>query len=67
MTRSGRESRPPSRYNEYVCLKTLVDEQENNDHDMNFALAASTDPDVLYYHQAIVAPDADHFILAMIK
>jgi hypothetical protein len=67
-TRSGRVTGPPSRYQDYVvygvtpsceamhppidCLSPLV-------------FAASSDPDVLYYHEARQAHDRDQFVKTM--
>jgi Reverse transcriptase (RNA-dependent DNA polymerase)/GAG-pre-integrase domain len=56
-TRSGRIIRPPTRYDDYVAYSC----------DIIQAYSASTDPDVMYMHQAMAAPDRDEFLKAMKK
>jgi hypothetical protein len=57
ITRSGRTVRPPTRYNEYLAYSC----------DIIQAFSASSDPDVMYLHQAMSAPDRDEFLKAMDK
>lgn len=66
VTRSGRSSKQPSRYDDYHVAYS-VDEVAYDAYDTIYALAASTDPDVLYLHQALRAPDRKEFIAAMKK
>jgi hypothetical protein len=56
VTRSGRVSKIPSRYNDYVSYSTWMD---------NVALQATSDPDTLYYRQVLNEPDKHMFITAM--
>jgi Reverse transcriptase (RNA-dependent DNA polymerase) len=65
MTRSGRISRFPRRYDEYVAL--LLQEESINEVERTMALAASTDPDILYLNEALQAEDKVEFIRAMHK
>jgi Reverse transcriptase (RNA-dependent DNA polymerase) len=70
-TRSGREIRMPSRYHDYVALVSEVEEtlcvEPTTTYEHPIALAASSDPDVLYMHEALAAPDRREFIKAMEK
>jgi hypothetical protein len=64
-TRSGRVIRQPARYGDYVAFNCdLIISPEGDDNKI-FAYSASTDPDVLYLHQAMAAPDKDEFKQAM--
>jgi GAG-pre-integrase domain len=70
-TRSGRVVRMPARYDDYVAFESLVEDREMYDPEVQFrhpvALAASTDPDVMYLKQALKEPDRLEFIKAMEK
>jgi hypothetical protein len=46
---------------ELLCLQAKYLQEGANP----FALAASTDPDSMYYHQAMREPDRDKFIQGM--
>lgn len=61
-TRSGRASRFPSRFSDYIAIPAIV---ELNIYDNPFAFAASSDPDVLYIKEALTAIDSDKFVIAM--
>jgi hypothetical protein len=56
VTRSGRVSRMPRKYDDYVSYSIWID---------HTALQATNDPDTLYYHQVLNEPDKDMFITAM--
>lgn len=62
VTRSGRTSQAPSRFHDYVAF--CVDTIQINPY---FAMVASSDPDILYLHEAMKAPDHKEFIKAMIQ
>ena len=50
----------------HVAFKTCIEinEREGEDHPM-LAYAATSDPDTMYFHQAMKEPDRDEFIKAM--
>jgi Reverse transcriptase (RNA-dependent DNA polymerase) len=56
VTRSGRVSRRPRKYDDYVSYPTWME---------NVSLQATSDPDTLYYHQVLREPDQHKFIEAM--
>jgi Reverse transcriptase (RNA-dependent DNA polymerase) len=56
VTRSGRVSRKPRKYDDFVSYSTWM---------ANIALQATNDPNTLYYHQVLNEPDKDMFIKAM--
>jgi Reverse transcriptase (RNA-dependent DNA polymerase) len=67
-TRSGRLTGPPSRFQDYVVYKSLVqiDTITPLTEMMSpVAFGATNDPDVLYFHEAMQAPDEDKFVTAM--
>jgi hypothetical protein len=68
-TRSGRVVRTPSKYSDYVALVSEVEDtlcvEAATTYDHPLAMAASSDPDVLYMHEALAAPDKREFIKAM--
>lgn len=68
-TRSGRVSHYPKRYEDYVSFSAnaTVYEGDTDDEIIESAFAASSDPDVLYLHEALKAPDSNEFIKAMDK
>lgn len=69
-TRAGRVSKPPKRYEDYVShnANATLNEGGFDTDDMTYsAQAASTDPDVMYLHEALQAPDREQFITAMEK
>jgi hypothetical protein len=59
MTRSGRISRFPRRYDDYVAL--LMEHKSIDEVERSMALAASADPDILYLHEALKAEDNIEF------
>jgi hypothetical protein len=68
ITRSGRTSRPPER----LAFKALLEPFDFLEPDLwqdqhPLALKASTDPDIMYYHQAMKQPDKIKFEEAMDK
>jgi Reverse transcriptase (RNA-dependent DNA polymerase) len=69
VTRVGREVRAPARYNDYVSYEVEVDDVLESDIEYTdpAAFAASTDPDVMYLHEALKAPDKKEFLKAMEK
>ena len=73
-TRSGRTVRPPERLNlqTIVAFETLAmgiedidDSQESNPVLEAIAMAASSNPDIMYVDEALRAPDREKFIEAM--
>jgi hypothetical protein len=76
-TRSGRTVKPPSRfqdfiaYEAFVCDGIVAETLAVDDHPYSFnvitAYAASSDPDIMYWHEAMAAPDAEEFRKAMMK
>jgi hypothetical protein len=65
ITRSGRVSHFPKRYDDYIallCENKVVDEGERI-----MALAASSDPDILYLNEALAVDDRAEFVRAMDK
>jgi hypothetical protein len=71
ITRSGRTSKPPDRlvYDAQACLLNSDDyeEQESWMEQQLLAFKASTDPDTMYYHQAMKEPDKEQFLAAIDK
>jgi hypothetical protein len=63
-TRSGRVSRMPLRYQDYVMYNALSTHEPS---DIEEAYSASSDPDTMYYHEILREPDKDKFVEAMIK
>jgi hypothetical protein len=66
-TRSGRAIKTPSRFQDYVAYSCELIMSSEGDSERVFAYSASTDPDVLYLHQAMAAPDKQEFKNAMVK
>ncbi len=71
ITRYGRTSKPPERllYDAQACLITPNEHEELESWCEQHLLAykASTDPDTMYYHQAMKEPDKEKFQAAMEK
>jgi Reverse transcriptase (RNA-dependent DNA polymerase)/GAG-pre-integrase domain len=68
MTRSGRITGPPSRLQDYVVYEATVDVERVTpmiDTMSPLTFAASSDPDTLYFHEAMKAHDREQFINAM--
>lgn len=65
-TRSGRAIRPPARHADYVAYEVLCVEAIEMGVDA-IAYGASSDPDVLYYHEAMAAHDREEFVKAMVQ
>jgi hypothetical protein len=51
---------------EILCLSAMYPYEDLNPNPL-VALAASTDPDTMYYHQAMKEPDKDKFLKAMLE
>ncbi len=70
-TRSGRQVHPPRRYDDFVTFETTIEDnvqQNQQERDQTIhAMAASSDPDVLYLHEAMQQPDRPQFLIAMKK
>jgi hypothetical protein len=71
ITRSGRPLKPPERltYDAQACLMTQdkhEDQESWAERDM-LTYKASTDPDTMYYHQAMKEPGKDKFLAAIDK
>jgi hypothetical protein len=70
--RSQRQTKPNPRYfnDDILAYETLstyhLDEEDWDTHPM-LAYAASADPDIMYYHQAIKEPDGPQFVKAMVE
>jgi hypothetical protein len=62
--RSGRVSRPPKGFKDYYVYETTLD---NTFERYNELYVASSDPDVMYYHEILKAPEKEKFIEAMKK
>ncbi len=71
VTRSGRTSRPPERliYDAQACLLSPEDYEKDESwiEQQLLAFKASTDPDTMYYHQAMKEPDKEQFLTAIDK
>jgi hypothetical protein len=71
ITRYGRTSKPPDRllFDAHACLLAPDDLEETESWCEQHLLAykASTDPDTMYYHQAMKEPDKQEFQAAMEK
>ena len=70
-TRSGRVSKPAEHINIHAfSIYTYLDEdgeKESTVPEIFQAMAASANPDILYFHEAMKAPDKEKFIKAMEK
>ena len=77
-TRSGRETRRPAWHSDFVAhqvefeaidqdLYVKEDQLRDLDDPILYANEASNDPDTLYMHEALRAPDAQEFKKAMVK
>ena len=68
-TRSGRVSKPAEHVNiSAFSIYTYLDEdgeKEPTVQELFQAMAASANPDILYFHEAMKAPDKEKFIKAM--
>jgi Reverse transcriptase (RNA-dependent DNA polymerase)/GAG-pre-integrase domain len=69
--RSGRETKLPSRYDDFVVYHAASQEdnflEAHTDYMHPIALGASSDPDIMYLQEALKAPDRNEFIKAMEK
>ena len=54
-------------YVAYEVLATPIMEAEFENDNPLLAIAASADPDTMYYHEAMKEPDKEEFIKAMVK
>jgi Reverse transcriptase (RNA-dependent DNA polymerase) len=64
VTRSGRISRPPKRFDYQYVYESLLQSEEYSNYEV---YGASNDPDILYYHEILQEPDCHKFIEAMDK
>ena len=69
-TRSGRVRKPIEHINiTTFATETYLDEKHDYEESQPWrtfqAMAASANPDILYYHEAMKAPDREKFLLAM--
>lgn len=64
ITRSGRISKPPQRYQDMYSYESIMEESLDKYYEV---FAASSDPDVMYYHEILNAPDKPKFQEAMNK
>ena len=66
-SRTGRAIRPPQRYQDFVAFEALhLPPRELNPHPV-IAFKTNSDPDTMYLHEAMKAPDAPQFREAMQK
>jgi hypothetical protein len=67
VTRSGRTVKAPIRFNDYVAHRCdlIMPLEEEDSKIIHKAFTASSDPDVMYLHQAMSAPDRQQFLDAM--
>jgi Reverse transcriptase (RNA-dependent DNA polymerase) len=65
ITRSGRMSHSPKRYDGYIAL--LCENKVVDEGNRIMALAASSDPDILYRNETFAADDRAEFVRAMDK
>jgi Reverse transcriptase (RNA-dependent DNA polymerase)/GAG-pre-integrase domain len=69
-TRSGRTSRTPKKFEDYVAYETTPFDPSHEaptSYLDPLAYAASSDPDVMYLHEAMQQPDRAEFVRAMSK
>jgi Reverse transcriptase (RNA-dependent DNA polymerase) len=62
VTRSGRTSRFPRKFNDFIAIPAIVDQIFCDEY---YAFTASNDPDVLYMKEAMAADDSKQFVSAM--
>jgi len=66
-SRTGRTIRPPKHFADFVAHEALAIEHERSEANPLVAFKANSDPDTLYYHEAMKVPDAEQFRIAMQK
>jgi Reverse transcriptase (RNA-dependent DNA polymerase) len=69
-TRSGRVTKAPRKLDEYVAYETTPFDSSHESPSTfmdPMAYTASSDPDVMYYHEAMQQPDRVEFVRAMSK
>jgi Reverse transcriptase (RNA-dependent DNA polymerase) len=73
-TRSGRVSRPPAHFSEFVQIQgtsinecCCVETEAQTEVQDPVAYATSSDPDVMHLHEAMRQPDRAQFVAAMVK
>ena len=67
VTHAGRRVQPPRRFKDFVAYEALAGSIDNDEPNMLMAYKATTDPDTMYYHEAMRAPDKKEFQQAMQK
>lgn len=74
MTRSGRITRPPAHFEDYVRIDTVFSGEIfamsgdlQSEYQNPVAYASSSDPDVMHLHEALKEPDRAQFVAAMEK
>ncbi|KAG7339612.1 reverse transcriptase RNA-dependent DNA polymerase [Nitzschia inconspicua] len=76
ITRKGRTSKPPDWHRNFTAMPAQIDPLEQHKYKENDQLkeledpivfAASTNPDIMYRHEAVQEPDAPQFREAMVK
>jgi hypothetical protein len=68
ITRSGREVKRPKRYGDYVSYQVNLDSamyEPTVEYMIPVTMAATSDPDTIYYHEILNQPDKQKFIEAM--
>jgi hypothetical protein len=69
-SRAGRAIRRPKKLDDYIVYESQLDEhwdEQEFDHMHPVAYAASTDPDVMYFHEILREPDKKEFLQSMQK
>jgi hypothetical protein len=74
VNRSGRVSRPPRSLTQDMIIYESIEDVSQVNHEINWmsplafaALSASSDPDVMYLHKALMQPDKAQFLKAMVE
>jgi hypothetical protein len=70
ITRAGREVKRPQRYGDFVTYQVSMDPsiyEPTVDYENPISMAATLDPDTMYYHVILNQPDKQQFIVAMEK
>jgi hypothetical protein len=70
ITRAGREVKRPQRYGDFVTYQLNMDSsiyEPTVECENPISMAATADPDTMYYHEILNQPDKQQFIEAMEK
>jgi hypothetical protein len=70
ITRSAREVKRPQRYGDYVSYQVNEDAtlyEPEVEYGNPISMAATTDPDTMYYHEILHQPDKPQLIEAMVR